>query len=94
MKLEVQNHEQATHTKKITKADGSLDGIENDWEKWKRYRALLGWPGAYFTAQYRGEPITIKIKRAHWDGCFVIDEVVPQNQKTLPYEVFLEWLKR
>jgi methionyl-tRNA formyltransferase len=87
-----QDHSQSTHTKKFTKEDGNLDAITDEWEKWKKYRALFDWPGVYFTAHRKGGSVRIKIRKAHWDNGFVIDEVVPENQKPLPYAVFQKWL--
>lgn len=87
-----QNETLATHTKKISKDRGNLDLISDDWEKWKHYRALGEWLGVYFTAIRRGERIRVKVKRAHWDSAFIIDEVIPENQKPLPFAVFEKWL--
>lgn len=85
-----QNHTGATHTHKYTKADGSLDGITDDWQKWKIFRALgdRGW--VHFTTQHHNKTITIKIIKASYiDDAFIIEEVIPENGKRQPYETFL-----
>jgi methionyl-tRNA formyltransferase len=93
MPLVDQDHAAATHTKKLSKEDGNLDLAPDDWGKWKQYRALAGRPGVYFTVARRGLHIRVKVVRAHWlQGSFVIDEVIPENQKRQSYQTFLQWL--
>lgn len=81
----LQDESLATSCTKITKEMGELnladDGIIND----RKYRAYFGWPGSYF---FEGGK-RIKITKAHLDGqTFVIDEVIPENGKRMPYSVF------
>ncbi|HTH93375.1 MAG TPA: methionyl-tRNA formyltransferase [Candidatus Paceibacterota bacterium] len=86
----VQDHELSTHTKKYVKADGSLDGIADDWQKWKIFRALgdRGW--VHFSTEHHGKTITVKITNAAYkDDAFVIEEVIPENGKRQSYETYL-----
>lgn len=90
----IQDHDQATFTKKISKEDGELkltdDGITND----RKYRAYFGWPGSYFFDNGK----RIKITKAHLaDGPaspsgagkhFVIDEIIPENGKRMSWKQY------
>jgi hypothetical protein len=81
----------ATHTRKYTKADASLEGITDDWQKWKIFRAFgdRGW--VHFPAFRHGETLTVKITKASYvDDAFVIEEVIPENGRRQSYEVFLQ----
>ncbi|MES2224869.1 MAG: methionyl-tRNA formyltransferase [Patescibacteria group bacterium] len=88
-----QDHDAMTHTRKYTKADGNLDAVSSDWEKWKIFRALgnRGW--AHFTATRHDEEIAVKITNASYeDETFVINEVIPENGKRQAYADFLHSL--
>ncbi len=89
-----QRHELATLTRKYAKADGSLDAIADDWQKWKIFRAFgsRGW--VHFTAERHGAEVKVKITKASYeDEAFVIEEVIPENGKRQPYAVFLQSLQ-
>lgn len=87
-----QNHSAATYCKKIEKEDGLLTEGMTDWEKWKHYRAFLYGPGVYFFETIRGVSTRIKITQAAWQNDkFVITEVIPENQKHLSWEAFVQW---
>lgn len=78
---------------KITKEHGELnladDGIVND----RKFRAYFGWPGSYFFADKDGKKIRIKITKAHLEsGTFVIDEVIPENGKRMPWDQYQKWI--
>lgn len=97
--LNPQRHELATFTRKYAKADGSLDGIADDWQKWKIFRAFgsRGW--VQFTAERNGAPLKVKITKATFkspsyedEAGFVIEEVIPENGKRQPYDIFLQSL--
>jgi methionyl-tRNA formyltransferase len=88
-----QDHDISTRTRKYTKADGALDAVSSDWEKWKIFRALgdRGW--VHFTATRHGESLTVKITNASYnDEAFVIEEVIPENGKRQSYADFLHSL--
>lgn len=88
--LALQDHTIATHTKKYVKADGLLDGITDDWQKWKIFRALGDRSWVHFTATHHDKPITVKIIKASYDDAFIIEEVIPENGKRQSYETFLQ----
>lgn len=85
-----QNESEATHCKKIKKEDGEINlddgGVLND----RKYRAYFGWPGVYFFQNGK----RVKITLAHLEnGSFVIDEVIPENGKRMPFAEFQNSLK-
>ncbi len=81
-----QDESLATRCGKFTKDMGELDlhddAITND----RRFRAYSGSIGTYFFDNGK----RIKITTAHLaDGQFVIDEVIPENGKQMPYITYL-----
>ncbi|MCC6199132.1 methionyl-tRNA formyltransferase [Candidatus Nomurabacteria bacterium] len=77
-----QDESLATTCGKFSKEMGELDltddGITND----RKYRAYAGSIGTYFFRDGK----RIKITKAHLDGeTFVIDEVIPENGKRMPW---------
>jgi methionyl-tRNA formyltransferase len=90
IKPEVQDHDKATFTKKITKEDGliELDGDAN--KNLLKIRAFEQWPGTYFFADRHDKQIRVKIIDAEvTDGELVIKRVVPEGKKEMDYEDFL-----
>ena len=81
-----QEHEKATYTKKITKADGLIsldDGAEKNYRK---FRAFTPWPSIYFFKDNKRVKIT---DAALENGEFVIKKVVPEGRPEITYEHFL-----
>ncbi|OGZ10210.1 MAG: methionyl-tRNA formyltransferase [Candidatus Lloydbacteria bacterium RIFCSPHIGHO2_02_FULL_51_22] len=80
-----QEHEKATYTKKITKADG-LISLDDDAEKnYRKFRAYTPWPGLYFFHN----DLRVKITDAGLeDGKFVIKKVIPAGRREMRYEDF------
>jgi methionyl-tRNA formyltransferase len=88
-----QDHSKATHTRKYTKADGSIDELENEFDKWKIFRALgdRGW--VHYSVLKGDHFIKVKITKAsYYDETFIIEEVIPENGKRQPYSSFLQSL--
>ncbi len=84
-----QSEEGASHCKKIAKEDGLInlddDGILND----RKYRAYYGSVGTYFFKDDK----RVKITNAHFlNGVFIVDEVIPENGKKMPYSTFVSSL--
>lgn len=78
-----QDHEKATYTKKITKADGEINLADDPVEIYKKYRAYSGWPGIYYFLENRTR---IAIKKARFEhGAFVIERIVPEGKKEMDY---------
>lgn len=81
----VQDESLMTTCGKFSKDMGELnladDGVLND----RKYRAYTGSIGTYF---FDGDT-RIKITKAHLaDGTFVIDEIIPENGKRMPYALY------
>lgn len=80
-----QDESLATSCKKISKEDGLIDLADDPITNDRKYRAYFGWPGSYFFDNGK----RIKITKAHLaDGAFVIDEVIPENGKRMPYSTY------
>jgi methionyl-tRNA formyltransferase len=86
----LQNHAEATYTKKITKVDGLIN-LEDDAEKnLRKIRAYAGWPTAYFFLEKNKKKTRVVIKEAELvDGKLVITKVIPEGKKEMSYEDFL-----
>ncbi|OGG72462.1 methionyl-tRNA formyltransferase [Candidatus Kaiserbacteria bacterium RIFCSPLOWO2_01_FULL_53_17] len=82
-----QEHEKATYTEKITKADG-LISLDDDAEKnYRKFRAFTPWPSVYFFDEKNRR---VKITDAALEeGKFVIKKVIPEGKKEVRYEDFL-----
>ncbi len=92
IKLIKQNEEQASICKKIKKEDGLLEINENNSKlNYNKYRAFYGWPGVYFFIEKNGKKIRIKINKASFrNNEFIIEKVVPEGKKEIPYIEFFK----
>lgn len=78
-----------TYAKKMKKEDGDITH-DDDVTRWRKYRAYYDWPGTFFFANRYGKTVRIKVAAAHFEsGRFVIDSVVPEGKKEMPYADFL-----
>jgi methionyl-tRNA formyltransferase len=81
-----QSEEGVTRCGKINKEDGELNLLDAPEINDRKYRAYYGSIGTYF---FHGGK-RIKITAAHFaDGAFIIDEVIPENGKKMPYDIFV-----
>jgi methionyl-tRNA formyltransferase len=88
-----QSEEGITRCTKIQKEDGELDLSDAPEINNRKYRAYYGSIGTFFYTEKAGEKIRVKITAAHFsDGQFIIDEVIPENGKKMPYDIFLSSL--
>lgn len=84
-----QDDAQMTYAKKMKKEDGDITN-DDDATRWRKYRAYTGWPGTYFFAERGGKTVRVKIAAAHDEsGRFVIDRVIPEGKREMPYADFL-----
>ncbi len=86
---EPQQHELATVTKKIDKADGeiSLDG--DPYQNYLKFCAYDGWPGVYYFAETAKGRVRVKITDAKFEnGHFIPLKVVPEGKKEMPFATF------
>lgn len=94
IKPEVQDHDKATFTKKITKEDGLIELDGDAYQNLLKIRAFNEWPGTYFFADRdtnsASRRIRVKITDADLDGDkLIIKRVVPEGKKEMDYEDFL-----
>ncbi|MDR3546702.1 MAG: peptide deformylase [Candidatus Pacebacteria bacterium] len=92
-----QNHAAATYTKKIEKADGLLDCVDNlpapTRANYLKYLAYEGWPGTYFFVQKNGRQTRVKVTRASFaDDCFTVERVIPEGRNEQPFADFAKTL--
>ncbi len=84
-----QNHEDATHAKKITKAMGEIDIYDDPYQNYLKFCAFDGWPGTFYFAEVNGKKVRLKITDAAYrDGHFIVKRVIPEGKKEMDYEIF------
>lgn len=81
-----QNDAEATFTKKIKKVDGLIDPAGDPITNDRKFRAYQGWPRTYFMHEGK-RVVTTKAKLQ--DGKFIIENVISEGKKEMPYEDFL-----
>lgn len=85
-----QDHDKATYTKKMTKGSGQIYLDDNPVRMYRKIRAFDIWPRAYFTTTRNGREIRVTVTEAHLaDGKLVLDRVIPEGKKEMPYEDFM-----
>ena len=89
-----QNHHLATFTKKITKADALVKLSDDPIQTFRKIRAFDVWPRTYFIAVRAGREIRVVITEAHLENNkLVIDRVIPEGRREMPYTEFLKGQK-
>ena len=90
----VQDHDQATYTKKMTKGSGHIDLADDPIRMYRKIRAFDIWPRAYFLTERGGREVRVIATEAHLqDGKLIIDRVIPEGKKEMLYEDFLRGQK-
>lgn len=85
-----QEHEFATFTRKITKADGEISRDDDDYLNFLKIQAYNPWPSTFFFAEKNGKQVRVKITEASFEnGKLKILRVVPEGKKEVDYETFL-----
>jgi methionyl-tRNA formyltransferase len=85
----IQDEHTATHCSKIKKEDGEIDPNGSARENYNKYRAYEGWPGVYFFVSHGEKRMRIKITKARYENdSFVIERVIPEGKKEMPYETY------
>lgn len=90
IEAEVQDHNRASFTKKITKAMGELDLNDDPYQNLLKIRAFDGWPGTFFFVEKNGKRVRIKVTDAECasDGTLKILRVIPEGKNEMDYEQF------
>jgi methionyl-tRNA formyltransferase len=95
VELKEQSEDATSHCKKISKEDGEISLTDDPITLDRKWRAYQPWPGLYFflPAQAGQDSKRIKITKAHFkNNQFIIDEVIPENGKKMPYDTFVSSL--
>lgn len=86
---EEQEHQQATYTSRIMKADGEISFDDDGYKNFCKFCAYDGWPGIFFYKERNGKKNRIKISDAVYeDGNFIIRKVVPEGKKEVAYDLW------
>lgn len=93
IKPDMQDHTQATFTRKFEKKDGEIDLRGDAYQNYLTYCAMDGWPGTYFfvPVNQNGQEnvLRIKITEARYiDNTFQILRVIPEGKKEIAWD---EW---
>ncbi len=90
----VQEHSNATYTKKVTKGSGHIDLADDPERMYRKIRAFDVWPRSYFTTTRSGREIRVIVTDAKIeDGKLVPLRVIPEGKKEMNYEDFLRGQK-
>ena len=87
----VQNHNDATFTKKVTKEDGLVNLDDSPRKNFLKIQAYSVWPQAYFFVKKNDRDIRVKITKASYDSAnnkLIIEKVIPEGSKEMSYVDF------
>lgn len=68
-----QNDEEATHCKKITKADGEISFDVDAQEIYNKYRAFTPWPGIYLSSGLKLKKISLKERESSHEAGTIVE---------------------
>jgi len=90
-----QDHDRATFTTKITKADAELDFSDPSEHNMRKIKAFNDSPRAFYFTQHGDKKIRVIVTNAHIDtnGELVFDAVIPEGKKEMSYEDFKRGLR-
>lgn len=89
VKLQQQNHSQATFCKILTKEDGKIDWQKPNEEIERFVRAMTPWPGAWAEVKIDDQKKRLKILKAHLEeNKLVIDQVQLEGKNPVSWEQF------
>ena len=90
-----QDHTAATHTKKISKRDATINLSDDPYLNFRKIQAYHEWPQAHFFIQRKGEMMRVKITDAAYSkpsesipGMLTIRKVIPDGGKEMDYGDF------
>ncbi|MEK7613839.1 MAG: methionyl-tRNA formyltransferase [Patescibacteria group bacterium] len=87
---EAQNHDLATFTAKIEKADGEISLTDDGYKNYLKYCAYDVWPGTFFFVEKAGKKMRVKITDAEYsNGVFTPLLVIPEGKKEIDYKKFI-----
>lgn len=84
-----QNHDKATYTKIIEKADGEISLSDEPLKNYLKYLAYHEWPKTFFFFEKEGRTQRAVITNASYeDGQFVIKKVIPEGKNEIDFLLF------
>ncbi len=84
-----QNHDDATFTKKISKADGLLNMAGDAEKNYRKIKSFNIWPRTYFFTEKKGKLVRVIVTDATLeDGKLIIKKVIPEGKKEMAYADF------
>lgn len=85
-----QDHTQATFTKKIESGDGLIKLSDDIHTNYRKIRAFLPWPKAYYMHPSSRGGLRVAITRAHIENQqLILDRVIPAGKREMSYQEFL-----
>lgn len=85
-----QDHDKASYIKKITKKSGHIDLSDDPERMYRKIRAFDIWPRAYLLIERGDKEIRVIVTEAHMEeGKLIIDSVIPEGKREMPYADFL-----
>lgn len=89
-----QDHKLATYCKKIEKADAKLNLNDSPEINLRKIRAFHRWPGAFYFEKNGNKEIRVIVKSARIiNEKLIIEKVIPEGKKEMPYEDFKRGIK-
>lgn len=86
----VQNHNNATYTKKITKESGHINLDDDPARMYRKIRAFDVWPRSYFIIKRNDRDVRVVVTDAKIeDNKLLPHRVIPEGKKEMSYEDFL-----
>ncbi len=87
---EEQEHDVATTTHKIRKADGEINLTADAYDNYLSYCAMDGWPGTFFFIEKNGKRVRVKVVDAQYvSGSFTPVRVIPEGKHEMSWTAFL-----
>jgi methionyl-tRNA formyltransferase len=85
-----QDHDAATFTTIIEKADGEIRLEDDGYKNYLKYLAYDEWPKTFFFSKHSETTVRVKITEAVFEnGVFIIKKVIPEGKKEVSYQDFL-----
>lgn len=86
-----QDDTDATYCALIKKEDAELNFSDDAYTNYLKILAYDVWPRAYFFTEKNGKKLRVVVTKARFENNeLIIERVIPEGKKEIPYEVFLK----